>query len=196
MKKIIFIALIACAFMMACGNRQKTNNGMKEFRKVSIERINISAPKLISNWMLITAGRDTTAFNTMTASWGSMGYLWEKNVAIVFIRPQRYTKEFVDANSIFTLSFYDDAYREALTICGTKSGRNTNKVQEAGLTPMATPEGSVAFAEANMIFECRKLYAAPIDSAAFIDTAIVNKLYPNRDFHTVYIGEILNAYRK
>ena len=196
MNKIIFITMIACAFMTACGNKQKTINEMKEFREISIERINISAPKLIKNWMLITAGRNTEAFNTMTASWGTMGYLWEKNVAIVFIRPQRYTKEFVDANDIFTLSFYDDAYRNALTICGTKSGRDTNKVAEAGLTPMATPAGSVAFAEANMIFEWRKLYAAPIDSAAFIDTAIINTLYPNRDFHTVYIGEIINAYRK
>ena len=184
---------MACILPVACGNK----NSMDAFKQVSIERINISAPKLIGkDWMLITAGRDTSAFNTMTASWGTLGFLWEKNVAIVFIRPQRYTKEFVDANEILTLSFYDERYRDALKICGTKSGRNTNKVQEAGLTPISTPAGSVAFAEANMILECRKLYAAPFDSAAFIDTTIVGKMYPNQDFHTVYVGEIINAYIK
>jgi flavin reductase (DIM6/NTAB) family NADH-FMN oxidoreductase RutF len=146
--------------------------------------------------MLITAGRDTTAFNTMTASWGQLGHLWGKNVATMYVRPQRYTKEFVDANETFTLSFFDERYRDALNICGTKSGRNTNKVQEAGLTPIATPVGSVAFGEANMILECRKLYATPIDSVAFIDASIVSKIYPHKDFHVMYVGEIVNVYRK
>jgi flavin reductase (DIM6/NTAB) family NADH-FMN oxidoreductase RutF len=171
---------------------------MKDFKQVTIEQINVSAPKLIGkDWMLITAGRDTISFNTMTASWGALGYLWEKNVAFTFIRPQRYTKEFVDANEIYTLSFFDGHYRDALNICGTKSGKtHRRKAQEAGLTPTITPSGSVAFQEADMILECRKLYAAPFDSAAFINPVIVEKLYPKNDFHIMYVSEIVNVYKK
>ncbi|MDR1594605.1 MAG: flavin reductase [Prevotellaceae bacterium] len=171
---------------------------MKDFKQVSIEQINVSASKLIGkDWMLITAGRDTASFNTMTASWGTLGYLWEKNVAVMFIRPQRYTKEFVDANEIYTLSFFDERYRNALKICGTKSGKKRpRKAQEAGLTPMVTTLGSVAFQEATMILECRKLYASPLDSDAFINHAFAEKFYPDNDFHVMYVGEIVNVYRK
>ena len=187
-----FVVLITVVLSTACNDRRV---GMDAYKRVPIERINISAPRLIKNWMLITAG-DTASFNTMTASWGTLGHMWEKNVAIVTIRPQRYTKEFVDANDVFTVSFYNETHRDALTICGTKSGRDTDKVREAGLRPFATPAGSVAFAEANMILECRKLYAAPFDSAAFIDKTIVGEIYRDGDFHTLYVGEIINAYRR
>jgi flavin reductase (DIM6/NTAB) family NADH-FMN oxidoreductase RutF len=171
---------------------------MKGFNPVAIEQINVSAPKLIGeDWMLITAGRDTTSFNTMTASWGALGHLWEENVALIVIRPQRYTKEFVDANETYTLSFFDERYRDTLNICGTKSGRtHPRKAQDAGLTPIVTPVGSVAFQEANMIVECRKLYASPFDPASFTDPSIANKIYPNNDFHVMYVGEIVNVYRK
>jgi flavin reductase (DIM6/NTAB) family NADH-FMN oxidoreductase RutF len=195
MKRIILFTIIGC-LQVACNNKTKTE--MKDFKQVSIEQINVSAPKLIGkDWMLITAGRDTTSFNTMTASWGTLGHLWERNVAVIFIRPQRYTKEFVDANEIYTLSFFDESYREALKICGTKSGRTRpRKAQEAGLTPMVTTLGSVAFQEAVMILECRKLYASPLDSAAFMNPAFAEKFYPHNDFHVMYVGEIVNAYRK
>ena len=72
--------------------------------------------KIGSEWMLITAGNEKK-FNTMTASWGGMGVLWGKNVVTTYIRPQRYTKEFVDANDTFTLSFYGPQYKEALNFC-------------------------------------------------------------------------------
>jgi flavin reductase (DIM6/NTAB) family NADH-FMN oxidoreductase RutF len=195
MKRMLLFTIIVC-LLVACNN--KTEIEMKDFKQIPIERINVSAPKLIGkDWMLITAGRDTTSFNTMTASWGTLGYLWEKNVAVMFIRPQRYTKKFVDANETYTLSFFDEHYRDALNICGTKSGRmHPRKAQEAGLTPMVTPLGSVAFQEATMILECRKLYSSPLDSAAFINPAIAEKFYPNNDFHVMYIGEIVNVYRK
>ena len=86
-------------------------------------------------WMLVTAGT-SEKFNTMTASWGGLGWLWNKPVAFVFIRPERYTHGFIEASDCMTLSFYGEEYREALKICGTKSGRDIDKVAATGLTPV------------------------------------------------------------
>ena len=105
------------------------------FHEVPIESLEFNPFKKISKqWMLITAG-DEKKSNTMTASWGGLGIMWGKNVATAYIRPNRYTKEFVDANDTFTISFFDESYRKALNICGSVSGRDKDKIKEAGLTP-------------------------------------------------------------
>jgi flavin reductase (DIM6/NTAB) family NADH-FMN oxidoreductase RutF len=175
--------------------QQKISN-MDKYKEVPIEQVENSVAKLMSEgWMLITAG-NLKSFNTMTASWGELGHLWGKNVATMFIRPQRYTKEFVDREAIFTLSFFKEEYRNALNICGTKSGRDGDKVKEAGLTPVATAENSVAFEEAYMIIECRKLYAELFKPEFFIDKTIPETIYPTGDFHTFYIGEVVRVYIK
>ena len=99
------------------------------FKEIAVEELNFNPfTKIGTEWMLITAG-DEKNFNTMTASWGGMGIMWNKKVITAYIRPQRYTKEFVDANELFTVSFYDEKYRKALNICGTKSGRDCDKVK-------------------------------------------------------------------
>lgn len=79
----------------------------------------------------------------MTASWGGVGVLWNKNVATVYIRPQRYTKEFVDGNEKFTLTFFSEQYRNALTYLGRVSGKDGDKIKESGLTPMEWKEQSL-----------------------------------------------------
>lgn len=97
------------------------------FKEVKMEELNFNPfTKIGTEWMLITAG-DEKKFNTMTASWGGVGIMWNKNVVTTYIRPQRYTKEFVDANEYFTVSFYDKEYKKALNICGTRSGRDCDK---------------------------------------------------------------------
>ena len=127
------------------------------FREVNIETLEFNPfTKIGEEWMLITAG-DEKKHNTMTASWGGVGILWGKSVATAYIRPQRYTREFVDEQELFTLSFYDETYRKALNLCGSRSGRDCEKEKEAGLTPYYV-DGTTAFEEANMIFVCRKLY--------------------------------------
>ena len=125
----------------------------------------------------------------MTASWGGLGILWNKPVAFIFIRPQRHTLQFVEAHDTFTLSFLGMGYRDALNLCGTVSGRDCNKIAEAGLTPMAIGS-SVAFAEARMVMECTKLYAQNLESACFVGKALIQKVYPTSDFHRMFIGEI------
>ena len=116
----------------------------------------------------------------------------EQKVITAYIRPQRYTKEFVDANELFTVSFYDKEYRKALNICGTKSGRDCDKVKEAGLTPCFI-DGTTAFEEANMIFVLRKLYSDPMPAENFLDKEIDQKCYPNKDYHTMYVSEIVKV---
>lgn len=162
------------------------------FKEIAVEELNFNPfTKIGTEWMLITAG-DEKSFNTMTASWGGMGIMWNKKVITAYIRPQRYTKEFVDANELFTVSFYDKEYRKALNICGTKSGRDCDKVKEAGLTPCFI-DGTTAFEEANMIFVLRKLYSDPMPAENFLDKEIDQKYYPNKDYHTMYVSEIVKV---
>ena len=143
-------------------------------------------------WMLITAGQGEDC-NTMTASWGGLGVIWGQPAATVYIRPQRYTKEFVDREEYFTLSFMPEAYKPQLGICGSKSGRDINKVKECGFT-VKTGEGNAPhFAEADFVLVCRKRYAQPMDGSA-MPADVLEHYYPGKDYHTMYIGEVVEAY--
>ena len=130
--------------------------------------------------MLVTAG-NAEKFNMMTASWGGLGFLWNRPVAFVFIRPQRYTFDFVERNEGFTLSFFGEEYRKVLQLCGTKSGREIDKVAETKLTPFATPSGNMAFEEASLVLDCRKCYTDMIEKGNFIDYETVARWYPHED---------------
>lgn len=149
-------------------------------------------------WVLITAG-DMENHNTMTASWGGVGILWNKPVATVYIRPQRYTYEFTEQNDYFTLSVLPEEYRDALAFCGRKSGRVCDKDKECGLTPFAAAEEipqSIAYEQARLVLVCRKLYAQDLTPESFIDPTLVEKNYPKKDFHRMYIGEIVSILEK
>ena len=167
---------------------------MSEFKPINPEALQDNPFSLIGKgWMLITAGRDKC--NAMTASWGGLGVMWSKNVAFVVVRPQRYTKEFLDAEPAFSLSFLGDEHRNALSYLGSVSGRNEDKMARCGLTP-AREDGIPYFAEAHTALFCRKLFAQPYDPAAFLDKSIIDRQYPERDFHTLYIAEIVKALAK
>lgn len=144
-------------------------------------------------WMLVTAGT-LNSFNTMTASWGTTGILWNKPVAICFIRPQRYTFDFAEKNDHFTLSFLGDTHKEALNFCGTHSGRNVDKIRKTGLKPVETSTGSVTFEQARLVLECRKLYADYLKEENFLVKNLVEKNYCQKDFHKFFIGEIAACY--
>jgi len=166
-----------------------------EFKEIKAEELQFNPfDKIGKEWMLITAGKKEK-FNTMTASWGGVGVLWHENVVTTYIRPGRYTKEFVDANDTFTISFYDEEYRGALNICGSISGRDEDKVKKAGLTPYYIDD-TVAFQEANMILVCRKMYQDPIKPDLFEPSENISKFYPEKDYHTMYISKILKVYIK
>lgn len=142
-------------------------------------------------WMLITAGTADRC-NTMTASWGGLGILWGAPAATCYIRPQRYTKEFVDREEYFTLAFFGEEYRKALSLCGSKSGREIDKVKECGFTVKTADCGAPYFGEAELVLVCRKRFAQPMDPDN-IPQEIKDKFYPDKDYHTLYIGEIIEA---
>lgn len=162
-----------------------------EFRTINPESIQDNVFKLIGkDWMLVTAGT-VNSFNTMTASWGGMGVLWDKKVCIAFIRPTRYTFEFLEKSEVYTLSFLEEQFRDILTYCGTKSGRDVNKVSETSLTPVFSKD-AVFFAEARLVVECRKIYFQDLAPGNFLDKTI-DDYYPKKDYHRIYIGEILRC---
>lgn len=145
-------------------------------------------------WMLITAGSGEVC-NTMTASWGGLGILWGKPAATCYIRPQRYTKEFVDREEYFTLTFFGEEYRKALALCGSKSGRDIDKVKECGFTVKTAECGAPYFEEAELVLVCRKRFAQEMDPAN-IPEDVKEAQYPNKDYHTLYIGEIIEVLKK
>ncbi len=161
-------------------------------KEITVEQLNLNPITAIGNdWMLITAG-DAKGYNTMTASWGHMGSLWGgfgMPTTTIFIRPQRYTKQFVDDNDLYTLCFFPKEYKKALGYLGNHSGRDEDKVATVGITPVFE-DGYTYFKEANLVFVCRKLYRAPICPEYFIDKSIIEQSYPESDFHDMYIGKI------
>lgn len=162
------------------------------FKSISPESVSDNVFKLVGkDWMLITAGREGK-FNTMTASWGGVGVLWNKAIAWCVVRPNRYTYEFIEREEIFTLSFFEEKYRSILNICGTKSGREIDKIKETELTPVPTASKGVYFAEARLVLECRKIYFQDIDPKNFLVPSISSN-YPNKDYHRMYIGEIITC---
>lgn len=144
------------------------------------------------DWMLITAGMPDN-FNTMTASWGAWGELWNRPIAVCFIRPQRHTFGFMEQASHFSLSFFDAQSRAALDFCGSHSGRDVDKIAATGLTPVVDPSGAIYFAQARLALICRKLYAQHLTPESFLDPVIPAEIYAKADFHRMYIGEVLRC---
>ncbi len=148
---------------------------------------------IAEGWMLLTAGTRDRGYNTMTCSWGHLGSIWGhqggKGTAVCYVRPQRYTKEFVDREELYTLCFFPEGYKKALAYLGTHSGRDGDKVAVAGLTPVFG-NGYTYFAEASLVLVCRKLYRAPLVEEGFLDQSVLEEHYPTRDLHDLYIGQI------
>ena len=150
---------------------------------------------------LVTAGSgiEHGKWNTMTAGWGSIGFLWNKLTAAVYIRPTRYTSEFTDREDYMTLSFFeenDSWAKDMLAFCGSVSGRDADKAKKTGLKPVMLEDGVIAFEQAKTVLVCRKLYRSEFDMDLFVDPQIIIDSYPKKDFHYVYICEIVSVYTK
>jgi flavin reductase (DIM6/NTAB) family NADH-FMN oxidoreductase RutF len=149
--------------------------------------------KIGREWMLISAGQDG-GFNTMTASWGGMGVLWNTDVCYAFVRPSRYTYEFIEREKYFSLSFFSQDYRRALQFCGAHSGRDTDKMAGAGLTPVFDAQAPY-YDQCDLSMICRKMYFQDMDPANFIDPTIKSH-YKQEDYHRLYIGEIIKVLKR
>jgi len=166
----------------------------KNFKPIDLEKFNESTFKLFgTDWMLITAG-EMKNFNMMTVSWGGMGILWYKPVVFLVIRPQRHTFKYIEANNIFTLTFFEEKYRKMLNLLGSKSGRNTDKLNLSGLTPLETQNGGIYYEEARMVLECRKLYFHDLTPDNMLLSEIQINYYPTNDFHRLYVAEIIQSF--
>lgn len=166
-------------------------------KEINVSELNMNPMTMIAKeWMLVTAGNAERGYNTMTASWGHLGSIWGHGgglpTAVIYLRPQRYTKEFVDREELFTLSVFPEAYKKDLGYLGRVSGRQEDKVAATGLTPVF--EGDCTyFAEAKLVLVCRKLYQSTLQEEGFHDKSILDDCYPNRDLHDMYIGEIIKV---
>lgn len=167
---------------------------MDGYKNISADKIPGNIIKLLNDWILITSGT-YDKINVMTASWGGLGVLWEKPVSFCFINPTRYSINTMDEGDTYTISFYTEAYKDAMLYCGTKSGRDTDKIKGSGLTPIKTPSGATVFSEAWMILECKKIIAQPIQSESVI-VKPSNNDWSKNGYHKMYIGEILNVWVK
>ena len=166
------------------------------FKKVDITELKFNPfTKIGKEWMLLTGG-NMQDFNTMTASWGQLGVLWNKNVLTCYVRPNRHTFSFIENSESFTASFYGEEFRNALSFCGSHSGRDCDKVKETGLTP-AEFDGCVAFEEADMVVVCRKLYSYDFEGKGFLTDDGLNEQFFGKDpYHRAYISEITAVYVK
>ena len=168
---------------------------MSQFTAIKPQEIADNPFKLIgSDWALVTAGTPEK-FNTMTISWGGVGIMWNKPVTFSFIRPQRYTFGFMQDGDCFSMSFFDEQYRKALAFCGSKSGRDVDKVKETDLTPAFTDDGVPYFEEAKLVLICKKLYAQDLNEQS-ITVPSVKDNYNGDDYHKMYVSEIVTVLKK
>lgn len=164
-------------------------------KELNVRELNLDPVKTLhTDWILISAGTEDN-WNTMTASWGHFGCIWGTNMptAIIYVRPQRYTHDFVEHEDYFTLTFFDQDCHKDLAYLGSHSGRDEDKVSKTKLTPEFI-DGQPSFTQARMTLICRKIYRSELKEENFLDKDVMNAAYPNKDFHTVYVGEIVRAY--
>lgn len=165
------------------------------FLKIDIQDLQMNPFTSIGKeWMLITAG-DNQKVNTMTASWGGVGVLWGQNVVTAYIRPQRYTKEFVDEQDCFSLSFFSGQYQKELSVLGTVSGRDQDKINQVHFHTTYL-DNVPTFEEASYVFIVEKIYEDTIKPEQFINHSLDERWYPNKDYHTIYIAKIKAVYVK
>lgn len=162
-------------------------NKLEQFKEISPYELDNALKLIGKDWMLITA-RDGEKVNAMTASWGCLGVLWNRPIAVCFIRPQRHTFGLAEEQDRLSLAFFGQNRRDALSLCGTKSGRDCDKISEAGFTT-SDADGVPVINEAQILVIGRKLYADYIKEDCFIDNKMLD-FYKEKDFHKAYVLEI------
>ena len=165
---------------------------MVNLQRIPIEQFVARPYHLWDRALLLTSGDFAAGdFNCMTVAWGSIGEIWNRPFAQIFVRPQRYTYQFTEKYPDFTLCAFPQEYHEALNLLGTRSGRDGDKIAAAGLTPVAsTTVAAPGYAEAELVLECRKVFRQEFTAANFLDPAL-ERHYPTGDYHRIYFGEIL-----
>ena len=166
---------------------------MSKLRAVNLSELVLDPARLYRDaWGLLTAGT-REEFNSMTVSWGCFGQLWGMPVTHVFVRDSRYTFEFMDKSPYFTVCFFEKKTRPQLMRLGSESGRDIDKMNDSGLTPVFLPHG-VAYEEAVLCLVCRKLYAHNFSRENFYDESVFSQFYAEGGFHREFIAQVEKAY--
>ena len=169
---------------------------MEGFKKIDATELENAIKMIGDDWMLITAcDKDQNRVNAMTASWGTMGVLWNKNVCICFVRPQRHTHKLLCEQNRFSIAFMSEEYRDALRLCGRESGRDIDKLKACGLSSTEL-DGVPAICEAGTVLVCKKLYEDELREDSFIEPSVMETYRAKKDYHTFYVCEIEAAYKK
>ncbi|NLJ16042.1 MAG: flavin reductase family protein [Clostridiales bacterium] len=164
-----------------------------DFKEINLENESLNLFSMLKNdWFLLTAGNEEK-FNAMTCSWGFLGVMWNKNVVMPVVRPQRYTRELINSHDYFTISFFDKKYKKELSFCGSHSGRDMDKMSQVELTPVFM-NNAVFYKEAKLTILAKKLFVNQLDETSFIDKSLLDN-YKEKDFHYQYIGEIIKSYK-
>ena len=168
---------------------------MKSFVKISPTELENAIECIGSKWMLITVeDKEQGRANAMTASWGAMGVLWNKNICICFVRPQRHTYGLLENEKEFSIAFMGEEHRDALKLCGKESGRAVDKLAKCGLS-VSREAGVPVVEQAEVALVCRKLYEDDLKEGCFLDASLLSN-YEKGDYHRFYVCEIKEAYRK
>ena len=163
------------------------------FHEIDPKEINGNPFALLdSDWGLLSC-RSGGKSNAMTVSWGGLGVLWNKPVATVYVRPTRYTFELLEKEETFSLCFFGAEQKDALKLCGSKSGRDVDKISVAGLTEIS--DIAPYFEEASLVLLCKKIYTDHIKPENFLEETI-DQNYPKKDYHKIYVGEIVKVLEK
>ena len=193
MKRLLTI--MAAVFTLAVPQTitAQENNGYKKFDIVNDFQDN--GFRWFGEAQLLAAGNKKHS-NAMTIGWGGIGTLWGKPALTVYVAEKRYTKKIIDDSEYFTVMAFDDEHKNVLQYMGTKSGRDGDKAKALGLHTEYTANGAPYYTEAKMVIECKIMYAAPLDQKGHKD--VPKKFYNrfNAGIHTMYIGEVLNAWTK
>ena len=169
---------------------------MEGFRKIEATELDNAIKMIGDDWMLITAyDADQGRVNAMTASWGAMGVLWHKNICICFVRPQRHTHKLLAEQNRFSIAFLGEEHRDALKLCGRESGRDKDKLAASGLTSSECG-GVPVISEADTFIVCKKLYEDEIREGCFLEEDVMQTYLAKKDYHTFYVCEIEEAYKK
>lgn len=148
---------------------------------------------LVSRGLLLGAYDKTGRANAMTIGWGSIGSIWGLPMWIVLVRPSRYTYECIEHSRAFTVCAPGEDLAQACGVCGTKSGRQGDKLAECGLTVgRAAHVAAPVIEQCPMIYECQVVHYNDVVPSA-LAPEIQHGAYRNGDYHRVYYGKIIAA---
>ena len=195
MKKRSYITAILAAILMIAPGKMSAQEG-NGFKKFSVEEaFEDNGFQWFRDAQLLCAGNKEKS-NAMTIGWGGIGTFWQRPALTVYVAEQRYTKKFMDDSEYFTVMSFDVKDSKVLNYMGTKSGRDGDKAQALGLHTAYTANGTPYFTEATMVIECKIMFAAPLDPQHF-KSDVPKKVYGNpASVHSMYIGEVVNAWKK